>query len=96
MTASVTETNRMRELQDKVACLRAQVRNKLVNYSILHGKCDHDLVSTNKLRVSRTYKLSYITVGATKSFPPPQKNKSSIDPQIVTFLMHNIVKYLLW
>ena len=73
MTASVTETNRMRELQDKVACLRAQVRNKLVNYSILHGKCDHDLVSTNKLRVSRTYKLSYITVGATKSFPPPLK-----------------------
>ena len=25
LTASVTETDRMRELQDKVACLRAQV-----------------------------------------------------------------------
>ena len=29
LTASVTETDRMRELQDKVACLRAQV-SKLV------------------------------------------------------------------
>ena len=30
LTASVTETDRMRELQDKVACLRAQVSKLLM------------------------------------------------------------------
>ena len=34
LTASVTETDRMRELQDKVACLRAQV-SKLVEVEVM-------------------------------------------------------------
>ena len=37
LTASVTETDRMRELQDKVACLRAQV-SKMVTVEEEEGE----------------------------------------------------------
>ena len=38
LTASVTETDRMRELQDKVACLRAQVSKMVTDEEEEEGK----------------------------------------------------------
>merc|ERR1719412_1951992 len=46
LTASVTETDRMRELQDKVACLRAQVtRLALMNSKLTQSLSMHNLAA---------------------------------------------------
>merc|ERR1719447_912298 len=47
LTTSVTETNRMRELQDKVACLRAQVtRLALMNSKLTQSLSMHNLATS--------------------------------------------------